>query len=207
MSLFDSEKLRSAPVSKDPFDHIMVTKLLETDCLESVLRDFPQIDGPGSIPLSALDYGPKFRELIEILRGPDVEEILSEKFSLDLHNRPTMVTVRGHCRNRDGKIHVDSKEKLVTILLYLNASWEQVEGRLRLLREPNNIEDYVVEVPPNEGSFLAFKCTDRAWHGHKSFRGERKAIQVNWVTNDNYVMREQRRHKVSGFLKHFGLAT
>ena len=117
-----------------------------------------------------------------------------------------MVTVRGHCRARDGQIHMDSKDKIVTVLLYLNPSWEEDGGRLRLLRRPGDIEDFAAEVPPDEGTMLAFKCSDNAWHGHKSFEGERRAIQLNWVTNERYVRREQRRHKVSSLFKRLGLA-
>ena len=207
MSLIDNEKLRAAAVISDPFEYLVVPGLIQGDALQAVLRDFPQMDRPGSVPLAALKYGPAFRDLVETLRGPDVASLLSEKFSADLSGRPTMVTVRGHCRARDGQIHTDSKDKIVTVLLYLNPSWEEDGGRLRLLRRPGNIDDFAAEVPPDEGTMLAFKCSDNAWHGHKSFEGERRAIQLNWVTDERYVRREQRRHKVSSFFKRLGLAT
>lgn len=206
MSLIDSEKLRTAPVIAEPFHHLVAPSLVAGDALQSVLRDFPKMDRAGSVPLSALEYGPAFGELVETLRGQEVTEMLSDKFAIDLTKRPTMVTVRGHCRSRDGKIHTDSKDKIVTVLFYLNPSWEKEGGRLRLLRQPDDIEDYVAEVPPDEGTLLAFKCSESAWHGHKSFEGERRAIQLNWVTEERYVRREQRRHKVSSFFKRLGLA-
>ena len=40
-----------------------------------------------------------------------------------------MVTVRGRTDARDGKIHSDSKSKLVTVLLYMNGTWEKPGGR------------------------------------------------------------------------------
>ncbi len=207
MSLIDHEKLRAAPVMVEPFQHLVAPGLVGGEALQSVLRDFPKLERPGSVPLTALEYGPAFGELVEDLRGPEVTEMLSDKFELDLRGRPTMVTVRGKCRARDGKIHTDSKDKIVTVLLYLNPSWEKEGGRLRLLRQPEDIEDYVAEVPPDEGTLLAFKCSETAWHGHKSFEGERRAIQLNWVTEERYVRREQRRHKISSFFKRVGLAT
>ena len=72
---------------------------------------------------------------------------MSEKFEIDLAERPTMVTVRGQCRLKDGQVHTDPKGKLVTVLIYLNNSWESEGGRLRLLRSNANLDDYAVEVP------------------------------------------------------------
>ena len=207
MSLIDKEKLRAASVMVDPFEYLIVPGLVEGDALEAVLRDFPKMERPGSIPLTALEYGPVFGELVETLRGSAVARVLSEKFSVNLEGYSTMVTVRGHCRARDGKIHTDSKDKVVTVLLYLNPIWEKDGGRLRLLRQPDDIEDFAVEVPPDEGTMLAFKCSDNAWHGHKSFEGERRAVQLNWVNDERYVRREQRRHSVSAIFKRLGLAT
>ena len=207
MSVIDKAVLREAPVQSDPFDHVIAPGLVFGKHLAAVHRDFPKIDGPGSVPLLALNYGPTFGELIESLRSKESEEIFSEKFDLDLKGHPTMVTVRGRCRARDGRIHTDSKEKIVTVLLYLNPAWEDQGGRLRLFRQPDDIEDFQAEVPPDEGTLLAFKCTPNAWHGHKPFEGERRAIQLNWVTDERYVKREQRRHKVSIFFKRLGLAS
>lgn len=207
MSMIDTELLRDAPVRPDPFDHVIAPRLVSGAALEAVLRDFPKLDKAGSVPLASLEYGPAFGELIEALRGPEVRETLAEKFSLRLDGRPTMVTVRGRCRPRDGRIHTDSKDKIVTVLLYLNPSWDSDAGRLRLLRGPDDIEDYAAEVPPDEGTLLAFKCCETAWHGHKPFAGVRRAIQLNWVIDERYVRREQRRHRVSTFFKRLGLAS
>ena len=206
MSIVDHNKLRAVAVSSDPFEHFVIPRLVTDGMLTAVMNDFPKVSDAGSMLVAKPDCGPAFRELVETLRGPEVRNLLSEKFSLDLREFPTMVTVRGWCRARDGRIHTDSKEKIVTVLLYLNRSWEEQGGRLRLLRQGADIEDYVVEVPPDEGTLLAFKCSDRAWHGHKSFEGERRTVQLNWVSDERYVRREERRHKISTFLKWMGLA-
>jgi len=207
MSVIDKAVLREAPVQSDPFDHVIAPGLVCGEHLAAVHRDFPKMDSPGSVPLLVLKYGPTFGELIESLRSSESEQIFSEKFNLDLKGCPTMVTVRGRCRARDGRIHTDSTEKIVTVLLYLNPTWEDQGGRLRLFRQPDDIEDFQAEVPPDEGTLLAFKCSPNAWHGHKSFEGERRVIQLNWVTDKRYVKREQRRHKVSKFFKRLGLAS
>jgi hypothetical protein len=59
----------------------------------------------------------------------------------------------------------------------------------------------VAEVPPVEGTLLAFRRSDKSYHGHKSFEGERRAIQLNWVTGPDVVRREMSRHRLSAWLK------
>ena len=49
---------------------------------------------------------------------------------------------------KDGRIHTDSATKIITLLLYMNPGWEMAEGRLRLLRGPADLDDYVREVTP-----------------------------------------------------------
>jgi hypothetical protein len=112
-----------------------------------------------------------------------------------------MVTVRGQSSARDGQIHTDSVTKLITVLIYMNGKWESPKGRLRLLRSPDNLNDVVAEVPPDEGTLLVFKNQPNAWHGFEAFEGPRKVIQLNWVTNGRVVWWEQTRHKISAFFK------
>jgi Rps23 Pro-64 3,4-dihydroxylase Tpa1-like proline 4-hydroxylase len=109
--------------------------------------------------------------------------------------------VRGRCSEKDGKIHTDSETKIITILIYMNSAWESSGGRLRLLRSGNNLEDVILEVPPTEGTLLAFRRSNNSWHGHKPFSGPRRVIQFNWVTSEAVVRREQNRHRLSAFIK------
>ena len=93
-----------------------------------------------------------------------------------------MYTVRGFVREKDGSIHTDSTTKIITVLLYMNERWQEDAGRLRLLRGPDDLEDYVAEVPPYGGTLLVFRRADNSWHGHKPISGPRRAVQLNWVT-------------------------
>lgn len=207
MSILNLDALRAAILNTVPFDHVIAPGAIRRECVEDVSRDFPDFDQPGSVPLGSLEYGSAFRHLIDDLEGPEMRRIVSEKFGMDLSGRPTMVTVRGRCRLRDGKIHTDSRRKLVTLLLYMNSGWESGGGRLRLLRSPGDIEDYAAEIPPDGETLLIFKCARNAWHGHKPFEGDRRTIQVNWVTDEKYLRREQSRHGISAFFKRFGAAS
>ena len=203
-SLLDLAALGRTKVTSQPFDHLIVPGFIPAAGVQQVERDFPHIDKAGSFPLSTISgYGPTFLKLMEALQGPALRQVIAEKFSIDLSGRPTMVTVRGRCRRKDGQIHVDSKDKIITVLLYLNESWGSDGGRLRLLRNADNLDDYAVEVPPDAGTMLAFRCTPEAWHGHKPFEGDRRVIQLNWVSSNYYVWREQARHRLSAWSKRF----
>jgi hypothetical protein len=204
--LIDIDRLRDAPLNGDPFDHIVVPGFIRAESLEAVHRDYPDVGKPGSFPVSSVACGTSFEEVLKEIQSPEMTAAIEEKFNVDLAGRPTMVTVRDRCRERDGQIHIDSRGKLITVLIYMNPPWEESGGRLRLLRGPDDIEDYVAEVPPNEGTLLAFRCTPDAWHGHKPFEGRRRAIQLNWVVDESYLKREQRRHRFSALLKKFKAA-
>jgi len=199
----DLDALRAAPVTHDPFPYLIVPGFVRREALAAIEEDYPKIEQPGSFPLPAVTYGDSFRQLIEDIRGPEMTAAIADKFAVDLKNRPTMVTVRGHTDANDGQIHTDSKTKLVTVLLYMNGTWEKPGGRLRLLRSPDNIDDMVAEVPPDEGTLLAFRNQPNAWHGHEIYEGPRRAIQLNWVRDKGIVRREQWRHRLSALVKRF----
>ncbi|WP_119677747.1 2OG-Fe(II) oxygenase [Indioceanicola profundi] len=199
--LIDLDKFRTTPLSADPYDHLVVPGFIRAEAREAIHKDYPEVATPGSHPLPELSYGPVFRRFMEEIQGPEMTAAFSEKFGIDLTGHPTMVTVRGHARAKDGQIHTDSKTKIITVLIYMNPAWECPDGRLRLLRTPDSLENPVVEVPPDEGTLLAFRNSPTAWHGHTSVEGPRRAIQLNWVTDESVVRREQFRHGLSSKLK------
>jgi SM-20-related protein len=199
------DRLRAAPLCREPFDFVVVEDFVRRDALTLAIADFPQITDHGSYPVDSLNYGPSFARLLSALTGPLLREAIAEKFGVDLEGRPTMVTVRGNSDGRDGRIHTDSKSKIITLLLYLNPSWDRAEGRLRLLRGPDDLEDYAVEVTPIAGTMLAFRRSERSFHGHHPLAGERRMLQLNWVTEPAVVRRELNRHRWSARLKALNL--
>ena len=197
----DLEAFRTAVLIREPFDYLIVPGCIRPEARAAIHADSPVIDSPGSFPVSELRYGPAFRALLQTLTGPQVRAAFEEKFGLDLRGRPTMVTVRGRCGPRDGRIHTDAPSKIITALLYLNGQWEDSGGRLRLLRSGDDLDDVLVEVPPEEGTLVAFRRTDNSFHGHKPFVGPRRVIQLNWVTDAWTVRRELLRHRASAWAK------
>ena len=64
-----------------------------------------------------------------------------------------------------------------------------------------SLEDFAAEVPPISGTLLAFRRNNKSYHGHKTYIGERRVVQMNWVRDDTVVRRERRRHRLSAWLK------
>lgn len=203
MSYCDFDALERTPLERDPFEYIVVPDFLKSERFADVIKDYPVVPGPGSHPPSELVIRGHFERLVAELRGPEFQSAIERKFGVDLTGRPTMYTVRGFVREKDGSIHTDSETKIITVLLYMNERWQEDAGRLRLLRSPDDLEDYVAEVPPYGGTLLVFRRSDKSWHGHKSTSGPRRAVQLNWVTSQDVVDHEQRRHGISTRLKKF----
>jgi len=197
----DLGAFEAAPLARTPFAYAMVPRFVRPEAMTAINADFPLVSHPGSFPLPTLKYGPAFAAFMQAIQGPDFTHAVEKKLDVDLTGRPTMVTARGVSAARDGQIHTDSRTKLITVLIYMNNAWEAKTGRLRLLRGPNDLNDVIAEVPPDEGTMLIFKNEPNAWHGFEAFEGPRRVIQLNWVTDKGVVWREQTRHKVSAFFK------
>jgi SM-20-related protein len=201
MYALDLAAFSATALVRQPFEYLIVPGFIRPEARAAINADFPRIETPGSFPASELTFGPAFRSLIEALQDPEVRWAFAEKFQIDLNNRPTMITVRGRCGTRDGHIHTDTVSKIITALIYMNSRWEQPGGRLRLLRSARNIDDVIVEIPPMEGTLVAFRRSDNSFHGHKPFIGGRRVIQLNWVTGRGIEFRELFKHRASAWLK------
>jgi hypothetical protein len=201
MALLDLGALVRAPLTRDPFTFTVVRDFVPPANAEAIRGDFPAIAYPGLLPVEATEFGPRFGELIEELQSEPVARAFSEKFDIDLVGRSTMITVRGRCQERDGRIHTDSTAKLVTALLYFNDGWEADGGRLRLLRRPDDLNDMIAEVPPTAGTLIAFRRSDRSFHGHEPFIGVRRYVMINWMASTFAAKRELLRHRISASVK------
>jgi SM-20-related protein len=200
----DYFKLAGTSVATDPFPHVVVPGFVPPTSLEAVLADLPPLGRRGSFPIDAVKLGPNATALMEAMEGSELRSLIERLFGLDLNGSPTMVTLRGWTSDRDGRIHCDSLAKRVTLLLYLNRetdAWSRQEGCLRLLRGPNNLEDFAVEVPPVNGTLLVFPNGPTTWHGHRQFVGQRYSVQLNYMTTDDKARSELRRHRISAFVK------
>lgn len=206
--MLDLDRIAATKAIHSPFSYLTAEGVLDRSALAEIIGDFPFLMGTGIYPLSGLTYGPSFARLVEAIRQKRLRELMEEKFDIDLADKPLMITVRGFCQPKDGRIHVDSKDKLVTCLLYLNGPyWSGEGGSLRLLRGPDSLDDAIAEIPPLGGTLVAFRRSDNSWHGHEPYEGERRAIMFNWMASEAVLRKNLARHKLSAFVKNFGLAT
>jgi hypothetical protein len=197
----DLDGFNATPLIRDPFAYLIVPGFVRAHARSGINADYPQIAERGSFPVAQLTFGRRFAALIDELNSDAFRQAFETKFAINLGGLPTTITVRGQCGAKDGKIHTDSLSKIITVLIYMNPSWESAGGRLRLLRGGDNLEDVLAEVPPTEGTLLAFKRADNSWHGHQPFVGERRVIQFNWVTSERDRRMAMVRHHFSGPFK------
>ena len=201
MKLINSEKLFKATVNKEyfPFFHVDNIFLDQIDSA-SIIKDFPDINDGGSFHVDAIPSGESIHRLIEELESEEFKKILETKFNINLDEAKVVTTLRGFSRKKDGKIHTDSKTKILTVLLYLNLNWPENRGNLRLLKGNNNLEEYIKEIPCTFGSLVSFKVTDECWHGFKPYEGKRLSIQLNYIYPEALSFHNLR-HKLSSSLK------
>ena len=89
------EVLARSTAVTEPFTYMVCKDLLSEKSLRHVSADFPAIDRPGVFPLSELRYGPAFADLIHDISSREMENLLAQKFDIDLSDHPLMITVRG----------------------------------------------------------------------------------------------------------------
>lgn len=193
--------LQAAPLKTDPFPFFTVARSISDAMLERVIADFPDIGDGGSFNVDDVAVNDDFKVFLKAIDSPDFRQIICDKFAVDVMDLPMLMTLRGYSRQKDGRIHSDSKTKLVTILIYLNAEWPAATGKLRILRNNHDLDNYVEEITPGPGSLVAFKVTDNCWHGYPSYEGRRRSIQINFLTSAAAGNKHRFLHKLSAKVK------
>jgi SM-20-related protein len=201
MAHLNIAKLAASRVETTPYQHVIVPGFLSPESVRAINATYPKIEKGGSYPIESLEAGMAIKQVIDELDGPEFERVIADKFGVQLSGRPKMYSLRGYTRAKDGQIHTDSKDKIITVLLYLNENWNQPGGRLRILRDGRNVENFAAEVPPDNGTLLVFKRSDNSWHGHHPFEGPRRSLQMNWMTSEGSKGFHAIRHKISAAMK------
>jgi SM-20-related protein len=198
--------LEQTKLESSPFEHVVVKDFIGNDAISEINRDYPEIHDPKNFQIEDLSFGPGFEQFLTELQSDEVREAVGRKFGVDLTGKPSQITVRRLCESGDGKIHTDSRTKIISALVYFNEEWPHEGGQLRLLRSESNVEDYAVEVPPKAGTLLVFRRCDHSYHGHKPFDGERRMVQIAWVEPKRVGNYKDKRAKISWRIKRlFGL--
>lgn len=205
LNYLNLDPIRNAAVIRDPFPYLVAHGVLAPETMKPISDDFPEISEPGFFPLTTMKRQGAFDRLLADLENPALSDLLTEKFGVDIRDKPQIITVRKWSAAKDGRIHNDGEAKVGNSLLYLNPVWSSTDtgGRFRVLRSNKSFDDMAAEVPPLFGTFLAFVRTDNSWHGHPSFVGERRVIQATWVRSWEDMKRKERRGRLSLTLKKF----
>jgi len=195
-------------VLRQPFPFMVAHGQLPDEARSELDRDFPRYSSAGFFPYDPRDCGPSVNALIADMTAPAFAGAVGSRLGIDnLHQYPTLVTVCRLLNKRHGTIHTDSRSKVATALIYLNGQWPDTsDGCLRFLHKIDDIDSLVApELIPLYGEFAVFKRCDNSFHGHLPYEGERRVIQVAWLTSEDEKLRKTKRGKFSrAFKKLFG---
>jgi hypothetical protein len=204
--LFDPQRLArdDTLVRSEPFHFLVAHGQLPAADAGALERDFPNYAGAGFFPHDERDCGPAINRLVADLTDPAVADAIGARLGIDnLGQFPTLVTICRSLNRRHGTIHTDSRSKVATALLYLNPSWPDTsEGCLRFLARIDDIDALVgPELKPLYGNLAVFRRADNSFHGHLPYEGERRVIQVAWLTSEEEKLRKTQRGKLSRLFK------
>ena len=191
-------------VLQQPFPFMVAHGQLPDEMRGELDRDFPRYSSAGFFPYDPQDCGPSVNALIENMTGPEFSSAVGRKLGIDnLGQYPTLVTLCRLLNKRHGTIHTDSRSKIATALIYLNPQWPDTsDGCLRFLHRVDDIDSTVApELIPLYGEFAVFKRCDNSFHGHLPYEGERRVIQVAWLTSEKEKLRKTKRGKFSRMFK------
>ncbi len=206
LNLLHSEALdrEDAVVRHQPFSFLIANGLLADSDRTRLGEDFPLYRSAGFFPYEQGDCGPAINALIEELTAPALADAIGSRLGIaSLGRFPTLVTICSALNKRHGTIHTDSNSKIATALLYFNETWPDTSGGcLRFLQRADSIEDLVYpEVRPLYGNLVVFRRSDNSFHGHLPYEGERRVIQIAWLTSEDEKLRKTRRGKFSRLFK------
>lgn len=204
--LFDPARLDRADtqVRSEPFHFLIAGDQLPAESAAELREDFPKYAGAGFFPYDQADCGPSINRLVADLTDPAVATAVGARLGIDnLGHYPTLVTLCRSLNKRHGTIHTDSRSKVATALLYLNEEWPDTsDGCLRFLMRIDAIDDMAApEIKPLYGNFVVFKRADNSFHGHLPFEGDRRVIQVAWLTSEEEKLRKTQRGKLTRLFK------
>jgi hypothetical protein len=191
-------------IQREPFPFLIAHNQLPEAARDALEHDFPHYAEAGFFPYDEKDCGESIRELVAAITAPAYAKAVGAKLGIDnLGQYPTLVSLCRSMNRRHGTIHTDSKSKVATVLIYLNRSWHDTgDGCLRLLSKIDDIDARIApEIKPLYGEFVIFKRTDNSFHGHLPYEGERRVIQVAWLTSEEEKLRKTRRGVMSRLFK------
>ena len=175
------------PLSKELIDELQNVKISDAqrafDGTRAADAGGENLDGKLRVFLEKdnCNFLPNGMELINDLRDKDIINSIQEKIQKDLSN--SFIRIE-YIADRKGfwlKPHLDIKEKLMTMMLFIN-TYDESE---KLGTDFYDIDMKLVKTVPykhNTGYFFA--SGNNTWHGleKKEIKIERRCMQINYVT-------------------------
>lgn len=197
----ESDQVRAA---REPFAYVIASNQLPDAARRPLIDAFPTYGSAGFFPYLATDCGATLQALVAEMSAPAFADALGARLGIaHLSSHPAMVTLSDSVHRRHGTLHTDSRSKIATALLYLNDGWTHGSaGCLRLLESGDDIDALAApEIPPLYGTLVAFRRSERSFHGHLPFEGQRRVVQVAWLTGVDALARKTRRGRWSRWIK------
>jgi hypothetical protein len=202
MAIIDLSSIKRARYSQEPYECLCAEHFIKAEAVSDLQREFPNITKLGYLTVDEVDLRGRFKKLIDELEGPELTEALSQRFGQDLHKFPRLTTIIKRSPPEYRTIHTDGPSKVMTLLVYMDDERERDEsGRLQVLCNGRDYEPFALKIPETTGSMFAFVPSDKSWHGHLRFAGERRVVQVAWVKRQADFDRTEKNNKVAALFK------
>ncbi len=84
LPMLDLERLRATPLTREPFEFLIVPEFVKADAHSAIHTDYPEVNRPGSFPLGEVSYGLCISKASREMRSDEFHNTFEEKFGLDL---------------------------------------------------------------------------------------------------------------------------
>ena len=84
-SMLDLERFRATPLTREPFEFLIVPEFVKADARSAIHDDYPGVDRPGSFPLGEVTYGSAFAKLVEQMRSDEFRRRLRREIQRGSH--------------------------------------------------------------------------------------------------------------------------
>ena len=181
--------LRKKYIENNPFPHIVLDNFIDTNILDKVEQEFPNLElinnritfnDQKQIKFSSKgssDFSPNAKELIFYLNSDLFLKYLQDLTGIKetLISDPYFTGAGYHEIKKGGllKVHADfnkhgmiNLDRRLNLLIYLNKSWDPSWGGNLELYDKNDLNNPVVSIEPFFNRCVIFSTTSETYHGH-----------------------------------------
>ena len=185
----DINLLKKKYIENSPFPHIVFDNFINTNFLEKVEKEFPDLKSlknkithntQKEVKFSSIgssEFSPSARELINYLNSDHFLKYLNDLTGIEeiLISDPYICGGGYHEIKKGGllKVHADfskhymmNLDRRLNLLIYLNKNWDPSWGGNLELYDKNELNNPVVSIEPYFNRCVIFSTTSETFHGH-----------------------------------------